>query len=383
MELAEEIAALDARALAPVVERLFGRRVTPLTWAVTPFTYQATNSLSEGVFRVSGTARDGAAVRDWSVVVKVLRPAYDVLLAWFPEESRAELEDAHRWDREVHAYESGLLDRLPAGLAAPRCLGVRRDADRCWLWLEDLGPTDPGWDVPRYALAARHLGRFNGAFPAASVPDAAWLSHGWLRTWLVTGFGSRAEFVLGNDDVWEHEIVRSAFAADDRERLERHWAERAAVLDRLDALPQTLCHLDAFRANLIGRTNARGEPETVAIDWAGMGLAPIGAEVGQLVMGSVSFADYRQDIRELAPAAVDGYIAGLRESGWNDAERDVRTGFALSAVRWVFMLGILNAALDPVRQAEVEKWAGQPYVDTLTQAGTRTRYLLGLLDSAR
>jgi hypothetical protein len=58
-------------------------------------------------------------------------------------------------------------------------------------------------------------------------------------------------------------------------------------------------------------------------------------------------------------------------------------GFALSAARWVFMLGFLNAALDPARQAAQERWSGQPYAQTVAQAGDRTTYLLDLIDSVR
>ena len=383
MELAAEVAALDERVLGPIVARLLGRPVSLVAWAATPFTYQATNALSEGIFRIGGTARDGAEVRDWSVVLKVLRPAYDILLERFPPEARPHLREAYLWDREVRAYESGLFDDLPAGFAAPRCLGVLREPARCWLWLEDLGPSGRAWDVPRYALAARHLGRFNGAAHSAAILGAPWLSRDWLRTWLVSGFGSRADLWLANDAIWEHELVRSAFAPDARERLRVDWADRVSVLDRLHALPEILCHLDAFRANLFDRTTAAGEAETVAIDWSYVGPAPIGAEVAHLVMGSVSFADYGQDIRALSAAALDAYIKGLRDSGWTGEERDVRAGFALSAVRWVFMLNVLSGIADPARQAALGKWAGQPFADSVAQAGARTTYLLDLLESAR
>jgi hypothetical protein len=382
MDLAAEVAALDERVLGPVVAQLLGRPVSLGAWTATPLTYQATNALSEGIFRIGGTSRNAAGSRDWSVVLKVLRPAYDILLARFPPEARPHLQEAYLWDREIRAYESGLLDDLPAGFAAPRCLGVLREPARCWLWLEDLGPTGSAWDVSRYALAARHLGRFNGAAHRAAILDVPWLSRDWLRTWLVSGFGSRADRWLEDDAIWAHKLVRSAFAAGTRARLRVLWAERVSVLERLAALPATLCHLDAFRANLFDRTSPGGDPETVAIDWSYIGLAPIGAEVAHLVMGSVSFADYGQDIRALSSAALDAYLAGLRDSGWAGAERDVRTGFALCAVRWVFMLNVLSAIADPARQAAFEKWAGQPFADSVAQAGARTAFLLDLLESA-
>ncbi|MDP9245714.1 MAG: hypothetical protein M3O64_03595 [Chloroflexota bacterium] len=373
MDLAAEVAALDAATVEPIVARAVGRDVVIGEWLTVPFSYQVTNALSAGIFRLSGTASDGS---DWSVILKVLQPAYDVLLARFPAESRAELEDAYLWDREVRAYESGLFERLPHGFAAPRALAIDRRSDGSWLWLEDLGVGDARWDIGRYALAARHLGRFNGAFPAG-VFDAAWLTRTWLSTWLLTGFGSRAQLVLDNDAIWAHPYVRAGFASDARDRLRRVWPGRAAVLARLLARPQTLCHLDAFRKNLFDRNG-----ETVAIDWSYVGIAPVGVEVGHLVMGSVAFAEHGHDTPALAAAALDAYLDGLRESGWQGDELAVREGYALSAIRWVFMLGWLGAVLDPAWQARMEQWAGQPLADQVAEAGARTTYLLDLIDGA-
>src|SRR5205823_2071610 len=149
-------------------------------------------------------------------------------------------EDAYLWDREIRAYESGLFDRLPSGLAAPRVLAIDRRPDRCWLWLEDLGSAAARWDVARYALDARHLGRFNGAFPEGAF-RAPWLTRRWLTTWLLTGFGSRAQVILDNDAIWLHPDVRAGFAPNVRDRLRRHWSDRRVVLERLLARPHTLC----------------------------------------------------------------------------------------------------------------------------------------------
>src|SRR5207302_677641 len=132
---------------------------------------------------------------------------------------------------------------------------------------------------------------------------------------------SRAQLILDNYAIWAHPDVRAGFAPDARDRLRRLWVDRRAILDRLLARPHTLCHLDAFRKNLFDR-----DGETVAIDWSYVGLAPIGAEVGHLVMGSVAFAEHGHDTRRLASAALDAYLDGLRDSEWQFEERDVRQG---------------------------------------------------------
>jgi hypothetical protein len=88
------------------------------------------------------------------------------------------------------------------------------------------------------------------------------------------------------------------------------------------------------------------------------------------------------DIRALSRAALDTYVDGMREGGWRGDERQVRDGFALSAVRWVFMLGWLTAVLDPARRESVEKWMGLPLAECVAQAGDRTEFMLALLEDA-
>lgn len=372
---------LDAPTLEPIVRRALDRAVTVGAWRSEPFSYQVTNPLSAGIFRVSGTASDIGGSVDWSVILKIALADYDVLLSRYPAELRPELEHAYLWDREVRAYESGIFDRLPPGLVAPRAFSIDRRTDRVWLWLEDLGDGGGQWDVARYALAARHLGRFNGAFPEGSF-DAPWLSRGWIETWLLRGYGSRGGLILDNDAIWEHPFVRSGFPPGTRERLRRHLGDRERIVRQLHDRPNTLAHLDAFRKNLFDRAGTRGEPQTAAIDWSYLGWAPIGSEVGHLVIGSVAFADHRQDIRALTGACLDAYVAGLRDGGWSGDEAQVRSGYALSAGRWVFMLGWLTSVLDPARRASQEKWTGQPLEVTVAQAGDRTTFLLDLIEGA-
>ena len=372
---------LDAATLEPIVRSALDRTVALDEWRAIPFSYQVTNPLSAGIWRVAGTARDDDATVDWSVILKVALSDYDVLLSRFPPDLRPELEHAYLWDREVLAYESGIFDGLPSGLAAPRLYLADRRADSCWLWLEDLGDGGGQWDVARYALAARHLGRFNGTFPEGSF-DRPWLTRDWIGTWIVRGFGSRGAVVIENDAIWAHPFVRDGFAPQTRDRLRRYLAGRERIVERLNARPHTLAHLDAFRKNLFDRTSAAGDRETAVIDWSYLGYGPIGAELGHLVIGSVAFADYRQDIRILADACLPAYLDGLREAGWNGSEADVREGYALSAARWVSMLGWLTSVLDPARQQQMETWMGQPLAESIAQAGTRTTYLVDLLDGA-
>jgi len=369
---------IDEATIAPVVRRLLGRSDPINAWEIAPIG-AASLGLSGGLFRVTGTLADGTA---WSVVLKLLRPIAPAFLARFPESDRALLAQGYLWDREARAYDSGLLDALPAGFSAARCLASRRTDAACWLWFEDLGTDNGPWDVSRYALAARHLGRFNGAFlTSRERPDDAWLCRDWIRTWVLHGHPSLHYPIVENAAIWEHDLVRQRFPSDTNARLRRVGARRREILDRLDALPQTFCHMDAFRPNLFDRISA-GTAETVAIDWSYAGNAAIGVEVGQLVIASVlPFADPTQDVRELAGACVPAYLAGLREAGWRGDEADVKTGFALSAIRHVFMLGFLNGVLDQERQEQYARWTGTPYPELVARAARAATHMLDLIES--
>src|SRR6059058_5513769 len=67
-------------------------------------------------------------------------------------------------------------------------------------------------------------------------------------------------------------------------RLLRLWDERATLLDRLERLPNTLCHCDAWRGNLCACApagTAAGQ-ELIALDWAVLGWGAVGTDPGDL-----------------------------------------------------------------------------------------------------
>src|SRR3712207_7779326 len=61
-------------------------------------------------------------------------------------------------------------------------------------------------------------------------------------------------------------------------RSRRLWEERERFLTALDRLPQTFCHHDAFRRNLLVRRGPEGE-ELVALDWTQTGHGAVGQEL--------------------------------------------------------------------------------------------------------
>lgn len=146
--------------------------------------YDVKNVGALGVYRLSGVARSDGASHPWSVVLKIVRnpaglevaPGYVLPPDDFPPTHFS------YWKREALAYQSGVLDDLPRGIAAPRCFAVVEATPQVfWLWLEDLATAAAPWTLARYRETAHQLGHWNGAYLAGRpLPAQPWLHYDWL-----------------------------------------------------------------------------------------------------------------------------------------------------------------------------------------------------------
>ena len=349
-----------------------------LEWSVEPIRGGMTEALgiSEGVVRVAGVGAAGGRRVPWSVIRKRLTsaPGHDDPSDW------------DYWKREGLAYDAGLLRELADGFAAPTCFAVEEgDADSMTVWLEDVPQVGPSrWPLARYGLAARHLGRFNGAYlTGRPLPDQPWLSPGRLRSWLAISESAMpdlrrlARHPIGMAWLTEGSVTRIEAQSRDRERL----------LAGLDRLPRCLCHHDAFRRNLIASKSVDGRDQTVAIDWVGVGRGTVGEDLAGLVAISLQFLDVDAvDAGELDRVAFAGYVAGLRDVGATIDERQVRFGYAATAS---LMIGVGGAAgwlawlvADAERVRQAEEAIGHPIDRILGQWRLLQPMLLDLGDEA-
>lgn len=386
--------ALNRDALTSPVRRVLADAAAEVVeWRQEPLAYTVRNPMAGGVFHVAGTARTRGAVCPWSLVCKISHAPGG--RSW-PDGRIAPAgwgtDPAHNqyWRREALAYRSGLLDDLPGVLVAPRCFGVdERGDDTLCLWLEAVRETAPRpWSVSRYGIAARHLGQFNGAYLAGRpLPAAPWLNRGFLRA--TTEEPARVARIapLTRAETWAHPLVRQIFPVPVAARLLRLHDEREALLALVERQPQTLCHLDAFPGNLLARENATGEPQTVALDWAFVGLAAAGEEIGHLVAWSLMIGAV--DVTEaeaLRAVVLDGYREGLREAGVPDDV--VHTAYAVAAVaaalRWAFSAAYhaVRPALDVQARTATEQRTGRPAEDEMARNARLVTFLLDWLDEA-
>lgn len=278
--------------------------------------------------------------REGEVVHKVLTPRGDAPAHWV---ASPEPRHWNYWAREALAYDTGLPARL--GLGAPRLLDlVRRPDGDLELRLEHVeGRHAAELTVEDLEAAAVDLGRAQGR-PA--LPTDSWLSRGFLRAYSRTR-PARWE-LLTDDAAWEQPLVREHFSGDLRARLTRLHEQHSWLLDLMERLPRTVCHLDVWPNNLLRRPDG----EVVFLDWAFAGDGALGEDVGNLVPDAVFdlLLDHRL-LDELDERVTAGYLRGLHESGWSGDERMVRLGMCASAVKYDWMvvlcLEMASAAAQP------------------------------------
>ncbi len=218
----------------------------------------------------TGTSTVGvwrAALGEQPVVIKRLaRPA-----AHDPDEF-SDPEHFAFWRREADVLSTGIIGGTVGLRAVPAA--VDEDADGITItreWVEDAASSG--------LFVAMALGRFAGSLTARP----RFLARHQLRDRL-----DRVERRGG----WPT-LARTAIA----DVADHLWGRRTGFVERVGALPQVAQHGDATPVNLPGRV----ADEVVAIDWATLGVGPVGSDLGQYALAA----------REEFDPLLDAYLMGL------------------------------------------------------------------------
>jgi hypothetical protein len=188
------------------------------------------------------------------------------------------------------------------------------------------------------------------------------------------------------ESIWGNPLVQRAFSSDLRRRVLDIWADKHCFFDALDPLPQVLCHNDCHRRNLMWRTSENRQEELVILDWAFWGPGGVGMDMGELVANIPHFFDSDPaDVAELESAVFDGYLAGLRATGWAGDAQLVRLGYTACAALWMgaTLPGWAAVMLDPATGINVAAMYGRPAEEVLAGWVTLTEFLLDRADEAR
>lgn len=162
------------------------------------------------------------------------------------------------WRREADVLSTGITSAT-SGLCA-EAARVEEDPEGITItreWVEDAAVTG--------LFVAMSLGRFAGS----DLPRPTFLAYDLLRSRLAA-----TEHRAGG---WP--TLARTTVADIADTL---WARRETFLAALDALPQVPQHGDPTVANVPGR---RGD-DALAIDWATLGVGPVGGDLGFFSLGA-------------------------------------------------------------------------------------------------
>jgi hypothetical protein len=324
------------------------RRATILTSTAEVFPYDRPAITTAGRFTVTGSARiETGEVRAFSFFVKVIC-AYrsSVLPASAPESLRAQAPALVPWRSEATIYRSGLRDGLPPRLTMPGAVAVRDlDADTVALWLEHVPARRVVWDVDRHRRAAHLLGRFAACRAVAPVVTAI-RSMRDPRPYADTWLRHVALPALTDDAVWAHPLIRDAFDARLRDHLLAAADTLPTLLDELDDAPAAAAHGDACTANLLTATDPDG---LVMVDFGFCGRAPLGTDLGQLVLGEIQAGQRpAEDLAALEAACLPAYADGIQaEGGTIDPARLRRVHAGLMTIFSALPALPLEHLLDP------------------------------------
>jgi hypothetical protein len=375
------VQSIDRATIAGVVRAALGATAELVDWRVEAIN-PGMGSATGGMYRFAGSALVDGRAAPWSSILKVVR-----LDASSFNPAARELDHPLYWEREALVYQSTLLDDLPGGVTAPRCLAVmRRPGDSLWLWLDEARDRyGPQWPLEQYASAARCLGRFNGAYLAGRpIPEYPWLCGPATLRLMLEHFASLQD-VIRDQWAWQQPLVRRVLPASTADRLLRLWADRAPLLDALERLPQTLCHKDAWRRNMFAPPGLTSRDALVMIDWAYVGRGEIGLDAGDLFAASYSlFGVEPCEPRELDRVVFENYLEGLRAAGWNGDRRAARFGYAAyAALKYGWLVFWLRDAGNERAHGMWERLTGRPMAEYVENQGRLVAYLLDLADEAR
>jgi hypothetical protein len=133
---------------------------------------------------------------------------------------------------------------------------------------------------------------------------------------------------LTTDDLWRQPNVAATFDPPLRRRILRAAAALPALVDELESLPVATAHGDACTDNLLLTTT---DDDLVLIDFGFWGLAPIGFDLGHLLLGEIQLGQRpAHEFPDLEAACLPAYLHGLRDEGSTIPAEQVRRAHALA-----------------------------------------------------
>ena len=115
------------------------------------------NFITDGIFRLSGTAYIQEKEVPWSLVLKIIKRA---------EEEKNNPMHHNYWKREALVNQTNILNAFADVFYVPQCYKVEeKENGTIWLWMEEIKQNDQlDCSEEDFAFIARQLGIFNGIY---------------------------------------------------------------------------------------------------------------------------------------------------------------------------------------------------------------------------
>ena len=339
---------------------------------VAPYDLEALTTA--GRFWVQGTASVGDVVRPYRFFVKHVQSfARSPIFALVPPATQERADALLPWQTEPKVYRSDLADRLPAGLAMPAAYGVYDlDEESAAVWLEAVPAVETDWVVERFAHAAYLLGRLAGS---PSVRPLAGLGHGsqerTIRGYVEGRIVPAVLPALRDPGLWRHPLVAGPFDESLRARLLSAADDVWPYVDELARMPNTASHGDACPRNLLVRNDSA---DLTLIDFGFWGEAPIGFDLGQLVLAEVQMGERSAGgLLELEATCLESYLEGMAAEGVRPDARQVQRSHAL--------LMLLFAGLTAIPFEHLEREPTPELHRIASERAASARFILDLVDA--
>jgi Phosphotransferase enzyme family len=339
--------------------------IDPSGWHVEDLAHN--HWLTPGVWRLE---RD-----DERVVVKWLSAERAPGLTPYEEHWTARSGVPERWNywaREALVFQSGFAtDFCTGGLSAPKCLGVKvTERDAVIVLAFEAGVTGENWLIPDYAAAAKALGLAQSSYLSGQgyPPQRAWLSRRFLSEYSTE---KPVDWTLLDDDqAWNQPLIADCFPADLRPLATELHNRRDDLLQIMDRLPRTLCHLDFWTKNLIRRPDGT----VVLLDWAFVGDGAIGEDIGNLIPDA-AFDHFvpSSELPDLDAAVIEAYTSGLLAGGWDGDANLAQLSVWASSVKYDWLTPFMLASASAARQM---KYGGSEEIDAKFRFKERGEALL-------
>ena len=286
------------------------------------------------------SAPDGAPA---SVIVKI--PTQN-------PEVRAMLGPARVYERETRFYQQ--LAGRPE-VAAPKCFyaGIDAAADEHVLLLEDLSAWRNGDQASACSVADAH-----GALAALAAFHAAFWESDSLRVldWLPAINAEinklTAEAVYAKSLRGFLEIFGDSLSTDTMDMAQRYGKGIRQLLDRLEALPNTVVHFD-FRLDNLFFDGPDDSPVRL-IDFQAVARGGGAYDVGYFLSQSLDIEDRRAHEPELLGTYLDSLAAnGVSGYGRDQLEQDIRIGMLYS---WIIPVMAVGGGFDLSDERALRLW---------------------------